>query len=137
MADGLAKIARLRRLEAAAAKRDLASALTAERIAQRALVQAQAAVVTEARVNLPVMSDCFAAWLPAAVEAIAGRKSAELQAAVERDAARQVLAQCLAAQRAVDTVLAEREASARMEVERRSERTHDATRRQGRLFFCK
>jgi hypothetical protein len=129
MADALAKLARLRRLEAEAAKRDLAAATAAERAAQRALVQAQAAVALEARIPLPAAPGAFAAWLPAAAQAIAQCKSAETQATVHRNAARLALAQRLAAQKAVDTVLADRTAEQRIEVARRLERSRDWTPR--------
>ena len=125
MADALAKLARLRRLEAEAAKRDLAAAAAAERAAQRATVQAQAAVALEARVPLPAAPGAFAAWLPAAAQAIAGCKSAETKAALDRNAARLALAQRLAAQKAVDTVLADRTAAERLEAARRLERSRD------------
>jgi len=125
MADALAKLARLRRLEAEAAKRDLAAATAVERAAQRATVQAQAAVALEARVPLPAAPGAFAAWLPAAAQAIAGCKSAETKAALDRNAARLALAQRLAAQKAVDTVLADRTAAERREAARRLERSRD------------
>jgi len=125
MADALAKLARLRRLEAEAAKRDLAAATAAERAAQRATVQAQAAVALEARVALPAAPGAFAAWLPAAAQAIAQCKSAETKAAWERNTARLALAQLLAAQKAVDTVLADRVSEERLEASRRLERSRD------------
>jgi hypothetical protein len=125
MADALAKLARLRRLEAEAAKRDLAVAIAAERAAQRATVQAQAAVALEARVALPAAPGAFAAWLPAAAQAIAQCKSAETKAALDRNAARLALGQRLAAQKAVDTVLADRTAEQRLEAARRLERSRD------------
>jgi hypothetical protein len=135
MADALAKLARLRRLEAEAAKRDLAACVTAERLAQRALTQAQAAVAMEARVAVPVLPGAFAAWLPAAAEAIARCKAAEVQAAQQRDAARLALAQRLAAQKAVDTVLAERVAAARVEAEQKRERAREAPIRKKDVLF--
>ncbi len=122
MADALARLARLRWLEAEAAKRDLAAAAAAERAAQRALVQAQALVAMEARVPTAALPGAYAAWLPAGAQAIAACKSAEKQAAQARAAARLALAQRLAAQKAVDTVLEERLAAARLEQERRRER---------------
>jgi hypothetical protein len=125
MADALAKLARLRRLEAEAAKRDLAAATAAERAAERKLVQAQAVVAKEARVTLPATPGAFAAWLPAAAQAIAQCKSAETQATLNRNAARLALAQRLAAQKATDTVLADRKAAARVEEDRRQERSRD------------
>jgi hypothetical protein len=125
MADALAKLARLRRLEAEAAKRDLAAATAAERAAERKLVQAQAVVAKEARVTLPATPGAFAAWLPAAAQAIAQCKSAETQATLNRNAARLALAQRLAAQKATDTILADRKAAARVEEDRRQERSRD------------
>jgi hypothetical protein len=125
MADALAKLARLRRLEAEAAKRDLAAATAAERAAERKLVQAQAVVAKETRVTLPATPGAFAAWLPAAAQAIAQCKSAETQATLNRNAARLALAQRLAAQKATDTVLADRKAAARVEEDRRQERSRD------------
>jgi len=129
MADTLAKLARLRRLEAEAAKRDLAAAAGHERQAQRALIQAQASVAVEARVSVPAAPGAFAAWLPAAAQAIARCKAAEAEAARARALAREVLAQRLAAQKAVDTVLAARTEQERVEANRREERSRDVSRR--------
>ena len=129
MADTLAKLARLRRREAEAAKRDLAAAVTSERAAQRALTQAQASVALEARVSLPATQGAFAAWLPAAAQAIARCKAAEDNAGRQRIAAREALAQRLAAQKAVDTVLATRTEENRVESNRREERSRDMPQR--------
>ncbi len=129
MADTLAKLARLRRMEAEAAKRDLAAAVANERMATRALVQAQASVAMEARVAIPVVPGAFAAWLPAAAQSIARCKAAETEAARQRTAARQALAQRLAAQKAVDTVVANRKEEQRIETNRREERSREAPQR--------
>jgi hypothetical protein len=129
MADTLAKLARLRRLETEAAKRDLAAAVTNERLAQRALVQAQASVALEARVKVPATPGAFAAWLPAAAQAIARCKAAETEAARLRGAAREALAQRLAAQKAVDTVVAARTEEGRVEANRREERSREVPQR--------
>jgi F420-0:gamma-glutamyl ligase-like protein len=129
MADTLAKLARLRRMEAEAAKRDLATAVTNERLAQRALTQAQASVALEARVPVPAVPGAFAAWLPAAAQAIARCKAAETEATRQRGAAREALAQRLAAQKAVDTVVAARAEDDRVQAERRAERSRNVPQR--------
>jgi flagellar biosynthesis chaperone FliJ len=119
----LDKLARLRRLEVAQAKRDLASALTAEAAARRALTQAQAAVAREARIATPAVPGAFAAWLPAAADAIARCQNAQTEAAQTRDAARSALAVSRATLKATETLQETRAAEARLQAERRAERT--------------
>jgi len=134
MPDTLARLARLRRLEAEQAKRDLAAAVRNERDAQRALTQAQAAIILEAHVPLAEAPGAYAAWLPAAMQAIAACRASQAQATGEREAARAELTQCLAAQKAVDTVVNDRAAQARLEAERRRERALPGPAKKGLLF---
>jgi flagellar export protein FliJ len=118
-------LARLRKLEAEQAKRELAAAIASEIAAGRALTQAQAAVAREARVVNPAAPGAFAAWLPEASATIAHCKTAQTQAVTAREAARAALARRRAALKATDTLLDERAQQERLEAGRRATRLLD------------
>jgi len=121
MADTLKTLARLRRLEADQAKRDLAASIAQERAASRALLAAQAGLAQEARLAGHVPA-AFAAWLPGASAAIRQCHANERQAAAAREAARENLATRRAALKATETLLEQRQTAARLDTERRAER---------------
>ncbi len=125
MSRTLDTLARLRKLEAEQAKRDLAGAIAAEIVAGRALTQAQALVAREARVVNPAAPGAFAAWLPEATATIAHCKSTETQAAAMREAARTALSGRLSALKATETLLEARAQHDRREADRRATRVLD------------
>jgi flagellar biosynthesis chaperone FliJ len=122
MADTLAGLARLRRLDVAQAKRDLATAIATELAASRALRAAQAGLAQEARLSAGQLPAAFAAWLPTASAAIRQCHATERQAAAARESARQTLAAHRAALKAAETLLEKREAAARLDASRRADR---------------
>jgi flagellar biosynthesis chaperone FliJ len=118
-------LARLRKLEAEQAKRDLAAAIAAEIAATRALTQAQASVAREARVVNAAAPGAFAAWLPAGSAAIARCVAAKTEAGGDREGARQNLAVRRSALKAAETLVEARSREARLEAERRAIRVLD------------
>ncbi len=125
MADTLATLARLRRLQATAARRDVADALRAEAEAEAALHQARQAPLDEAgRVNASqdqAVAAAFARWLPRAAAQIRGQAARLDTAGRTLDAARQTLQAAEGALEAVETLREEREALARRTMLRRAQ----------------
>ncbi len=125
MADVLGTLARLRRMEAEQAKRDLAAAIAAEAAARRTLTQAQAQVAMEARVSNASAPGAFAAWLPTAAAIISRCHAAEQQAGAAREAARENLAASRAALKAAETLVDARATERRQQALRREEKARD------------
>ncbi len=121
MTDALATLARLRRLEAEQAKRDLAQAIAQARAAQRALGRTEAQVAQEARVPSGDAPGAFAAWLPVAMEAVKQGRANLAQADRAGAEARAALAARQAALKAAETVLEAQAALARRSRARRDE----------------
>ncbi len=125
MADTLRTLARIRRLHADLARRDLGHAVQAEIAAQNALQVATEAPAREiallATGNTGPETAAFAAWLPQAQHAIE-RRTAEAQAASRaRDATAQALATCKAALEAVETLQAQHASAARKVAQRKAQ----------------
>lgn len=122
MADRLATLARLRKLQTDLARADLAACLQREAAAAAALSDARAAPSREAGhldASQPLMlAGAFAGWLPAAAAAIGQREQAAAEAAGDCAHARADLAGRKAAQEAIATLQAERAAQARILRER-------------------
>ncbi len=117
MADTLATLARLRRLQATAAKRGLADALRAEAEAEAALQQAQQAPGLEARhvaaEDERLLASAFANWLARSAAVIHGQTLRADAAAQERGAASARLQAAEGALEAVCTLQEERAVVAR------------------------
>jgi flagellar biosynthesis chaperone FliJ len=125
VADTLHTLARIRRLHADLARRDLGQAVQAEIMAQNAL---QAAVEAPAREiallatgQRGIETASFAAWLPLAQSAIV-RRTADSQAASQaRDATAQALASAKSALEAVETLQAQHARAARKVAQRKAQ----------------
>jgi flagellar export protein FliJ len=117
MPSALDILARLRRTEVEAARRDLAAALDAEQAASVRLRDARAAPAAEAATlrGAPdrLLMQAYAAWLPACLREIdsAGRGLREAEAGTQ--SAKTELAAHMAALKAAETLLDERAAAAR------------------------
>jgi flagellar biosynthesis chaperone FliJ len=125
VADTLHTLARIRRLHADLARRDLGQAVQVEIMAQNAL---QAAVEAPAR-EIALLATghrgtetaAFAAWLPLAQSAIV-RRTADAQAASQaRDATAQALASAKSALEAVETLQAQHARAARKVAQRKAQ----------------
>jgi flagellar export protein FliJ len=117
MADTLATLHRLRRLQSDQAKRALADHLTAERTAEHRLAQAHAAIAAEAA-SAPTdaahpLAHAFAAWLPAAHLARAQLTAALAAAEATTTTARATLTEARAAERAAESIAEKRATEAR------------------------
>jgi hypothetical protein len=108
MADALATLRRLRRLEVEAAHRDLAGKLAAVLEAEQRAEAARSALVTEAqaapRDAAHPLAGSFPDWLPAGQNAARTAAAAERTAQAHAEASRPALAEARAAERAVETV---------------------------------
>ncbi len=132
MSKALDTVARLRKMEAEQAKRDLAAAVAAEMAAARALTQAQAVVAREARVVNPSAPGAFAAWLPEASATIKRCVTAKTQAGMARESARAALAGRRSALKAAETLVEERTQREKLVADRRATRVLDDMARRGR-----
>ena len=115
--DGLAALARLRRLETVEAKRKLALQLSQEAVAAERLATAAAALQEEHATD----AAAWRLWLP---RGLAERERAALardHAAARRGAAQAGLAECRAAERAVELLRERRAAEARRGALRRAQ----------------
>ncbi len=136
MADTLATLARLRRLQATAAKRGVADALRAEAEAEAALRQArqapsdEAGQVTAAQDQLS--ASAFALWLPRAAAQIRSQATKADAAVRERDAARARLRAAEGALDAVRSLQEERDTVARRASLRRTQLQLDEAGLHGR-----
>ena len=144
MAETLATLARLRRLQATAAKRDFAAALRSEAEAEAALHRARQAPAQEAGAVAAAQDElllaaAFASWLPRSAGAIRGH-AGRLEAATQgRNAASARLLAAEGALEAVGTLQREREVAARKAALRRGQTQLDeaglqARRKQAVLF---
>ncbi len=108
MADPLATLSRLRKLEADRARRDLAAALTAEHQAEAEEAAAAAALRREAAAHPADVSHAlaraFANWRPAGTAALHAAAAARVAAVSEVAISRNDLAACRAAERAVEVL---------------------------------
>lgn len=125
MADTLHTLARIRRLNADLARRDLGHAVQAEIAAQNALQVATEAPAREAALlaarDPGLDRAAFAAWLPAARQAILRRTSEAQAASQARDATAQELSRCKAALEAVETLLGQHASAARKTAQRKAQ----------------
>ncbi len=124
MADALATLARLRRMEADQARRALGMAIGQERQAVQAAANARAdrqrEALLAARAADP-LAGAYAAWLPASVRTIAQADAAVSRSAADRDLAAASLAGCKAALEAVETLIDERNHTRRRHASRRAQ----------------
>jgi flagellar export protein FliJ len=108
MADALATLRRLRRMNADQARRDLAASLAASSEANQRAQVARAALQSEARAAAVdaghPLAGSYAAWLPAGQMAVRETVTAERTAQLRAEASRAALAEARAAERAVETV---------------------------------
>jgi len=108
MADALATLRRLRRLEVEAAHRDLAGKLAVAVEAEQRAEAARSALRTEAdaapRDAAHPLAGGFANWLPAGQSAARAAAAAERAAQASAETSRAALAEARAAERAVQTV---------------------------------
>ena len=126
MADTLATLARLRRLQATAAKRGLADALRIEAEAEAALHQARRAPAEEAKEataaqDQQLLATAFASWLPRSAATVRSHTARMEAAAQERSAASARLQAAEGALEAVCTLQEEREALVRRASLRRAQ----------------
>ena len=141
MADALATLARLRRLQEAAARRELARAFQDEAAAASALGEARQVRITEAGVVAgepdQMLACAFAGWLPQSAAAIARRQAEAAQAGAAVQAARAQALACKGAVEAVEALQEERAVAARAGAQRRVQLRLDEVgrkARQGLLF---
>lgn len=131
MADALATLARLRRLAADEARRDLAQRLAAETAAEQALAAQAAALTREQAALASAQPGILAASYPAWREAALARRAAAAQgvslAASACDQARAKLAAVQSAQRAVDSMMEARHAARRAAYLAHAQRALDDT----------
>jgi flagellar biosynthesis chaperone FliJ len=129
--DPLSTLARLRRLAVSEAKRDLAQALAAEEAALARAAAAEAALTGEAKTENPA---AYAAWLPRGI-AEARAEAAKAEAALRAtERQRLLLAEARAAERAVELLLAKREAEAARMADRRAQALLDEAAQSVRRF---
>lgn len=121
MADALRVLARLRRMEAELAKRNLAAAVAGETSARRVLAQAEAVAADEARVPTEAMPGAFAVWLPTATAQIMRARAVLIETSRARETARQTLADQRAAVKATETVVEARDLERRQQIMREAE----------------
>ena len=134
MADGLRVLARLRRMEAELAKRDLAAAVAAEFAAHGALMQARAAAAEEARVSTEGMPGAFGVWLPTAIARISRTHAVLIEANGAREVARQTLADRRAGVKATKTIIETRDSERRQQIARELEQVRGDIRAPERLL---
>ena len=115
--DGLAALARLRRLETAEAKRRLAVQIGQEAQAAGRLAAAEAALRTEHAAE----AEAWRLWLPRGLAERDRAALAQRQAMARRQAAQDLLAEARAAERAVELLQERRAAEARREAARRAQ----------------
>jgi flagellar biosynthesis chaperone FliJ len=129
MADPLATLRRLRRLEVDGAHRDLAEKLAAAREAEQRAGAARTALRTEAqaapRDAAHPLARGFSNWLPVGQNAARTTAASERAAHANAEASRAALAEARAAERAVETVQDARAAARRVTVIKREQITLD------------
>lgn len=137
--DPLAALLRLRRLTADQARRELADCLRAESEAKQALAAIDAEIARETEIATSLAGgdaevEAFAAWLRRIRPSQHGARVAEAATVAQTTEARAVLAMARAAVRAVEELLTQRGAEARMTAEHQAQRDIDEvaqrTRRQ-------
>jgi flagellar biosynthesis chaperone FliJ len=119
MADTLATLARLRRLESETAKRALAEATVALQTAKDAVAAAEAAIAGEAQID--DSPGAFAAWLPRAQRNLAALRAAAAEAEQRHQAARKAFAESRVAENAMENFLDQQETKRRALEARRAE----------------
>ena len=117
MADALTTLARLRHLATEQARRALAATLRAASQADRrhqdeTATMAHELAATDMGPGHP-LAGSLAAWLPAGQASLARSLTEKNQAGVQANAAQDALAECRAADRAVELVLGQRREEAR------------------------
>lgn len=125
MANALATLARLRRLDADQARAALGDALVVEMQADRRLAGARRDAEHEAE-QAPAdaahpLAGAYAAWLPAAARAIAAAEAARREAEKNSHAAMRALTGRKAALEAVETIEAERERARKRIIARKTQ----------------
>jgi hypothetical protein len=114
VADSLVILRRLRALEADRARRDLAASLSAERAAEGAVLQTEAALKHESQGPATdaanPLAGAYAAWRPVGLAARHAAMERHHQSQISTAANRELLAAVRAAERAVEIVLENRAA---------------------------